>query len=104
MSRSNGSRKPKTDQFKLESDTPMTDLYLGKFGLTFAASWEGEVYHGYEYNPTADRKDSRCERDFQGWHLCGAVTAYSEEDISPVRRPCKLCLAALHKSKKEASK
>ena len=96
------------------SDTPMTDLYLGKaWHLEFGAG--GNVYHGYQYHskrysenvqcgmPAGDDKyHTLCERDTPWEHITGAVIAYHEKDISPVRRPCKLCLAALRKAK-EAS-
>ncbi len=74
--------------------TPMTDLYPGNpLDLNFALSWGG-LYHGN--NQSSPRP------------LCGTVTTYnsqrlsSERDIPPDCRPCKLCLAALEKSNKEA--
>ncbi len=98
------------------SNTPMTDLYLGgTWGQQFAAGLWAEVYHGYEYHssrypdrlacgsPKSDNNyHSHCRRDYCYDHVSGSVTAYKEEDISSVRRPCKLCLAALRKAKEGA--
>ena len=107
--------KPTSDQITTMSDTPMTDLYLGHAdNLEFAAPLWAKLYHGLEYHgsrypevacgrPNADNKyHSCCDRVYPTGRVRGAVTAYKEEDISPVRRPCKLCLAALRKAKKEA--
>ncbi len=97
--------------------TAMTDLYLGSgWNQYFAAGIWAEVYHGYEYHsklfdvvacgtPKSDNHyHTHCRRNMCYNHVSGAVTAYKEHDISPVRRPCKLCLAALEKAKKEAAK
>ena len=86
------------------SNTPMTDLYLGRWGLMFASAGGSLVYHAYHFNSWDSNTlaASSCNHDHQRWPLRGAVTAYKEQDISPVRRPCKLCLAALRKAKKEA--
>lgn len=80
--------------------TPMSDLYLWDVSqIGFAAGYGGEVYHGYRY--TADRHRSFCHREVTT-NLRGSVTAWFERDISPVRRPCERCLAALRKAKKKA--
>ena len=93
--------QPKADQFEFESDTPMTDLCVGGLFLEFFSAGWGEVYHGYYYDYDADDDfyHSFCHRDILA-HPWGSVFAYAEEDISPVRRPCKLCLAVLRKAKK----
>jgi len=84
------------------SNTPMTDLYLGRFPLIFASQYGSEVYHGYAFQPGTCRYPSRCKRLHPQWPITGAVTAFKEPDISGVRRPCQRCLAALRRAQKEA--
>ena len=88
----------------MSSDTPMADLYTGIYVLSFASSSRSKVYHGWTYNPKPDLYCTQCERDCQVQAPRGAVTTEKEQDIAAVRRPCKLCLAALHKAQKEAAK
>jgi len=90
------SNKPKPDEFEVMSDTPMTDLYWRTWGLSFGAGYGGKVYHGYELIEGV--WVSFCGRG-RG-RIRGPVTAYKEQDISPVRLPCKRCLAVLRKAKR----
>ena len=81
--------------------TPMTDLFVGdKWRIDFGAGYGGEVYHGYVLNQGI--WVSFCGRERWRRRIVGPVTAYEERDISPVRRPCKRCLAALRRAQKEA--
>lgn len=81
--------------------TPMSDLYAGdKWDLDFTVtSCESNTYHGYKYG--GGEYHSLCGRDIQSYPLEGAIITWFERDISPVRRPCKLCLVALRKAVKE---
>ena len=83
---------------KMMNDTPMTDLYLGdgRRGLCFAVRYGAQMYHAYKYDGKGQYR-TLCRRLSSMGRPFGPVTAYSEEDISPVRRPCKLCLAMLRK-------